>query len=238
MERLLAQLAEPWQALWRQEAQRRFQLMLAISASLHLLCALAFLLGPGRSAAPLVAEVLRVELVALPAPARRVAPPPPPPEKVLLPEQPRALPEPSPAPAPPPEVIEKPPPAPEQSLEDVLAQLRAEAGELDTATPPPPVAAPSRAAQPGERALALWSRRARVHLEQHWTLPEGLRNLRATVEVRLDAGGGVQSVRIVQRSGNPWFDQSVEQAFRRASPLPAPPAPGIQRFDMEPRRLR
>jgi TonB family protein len=43
--------------------------------------------------------------------------------------------------------------------------------------------------------------------------------------VDLDAGGNVIGVpEVVQRSGNPWFDEGVVRAIQKASPLPPPPA--------------
>ena len=41
--------------------------------------------------------------------------------------------------------------------------------------------------------------------------------------VRLSAGGEVLGTRVERRSGNPWYDESVERAIKKASPLPPPP---------------
>jgi len=43
------------------------------------------------------------------------------------------------------------------------------------------------------------------------------------IRVRLSAGGDVLGTRVVRRSGNPWYDESVERAIKKASPLPPPP---------------
>jgi TonB C terminal len=37
---------------------------------------------------------------------------------------------------------------------------------------------------------------------------------------------------LVQRSGNPWYDEGVVRSIRKASPLPAPPEPGPVRLVM------
>jgi len=55
------------------------------------------------------------------------------------------------------------------------------------------------------------------------------------VSVRLIPGGEVvpNSVRIVQSSGHPAFDQSVVAAVYNASPLPVPSGPSFERFFRE-----
>ena len=50
--------------------------------------------------------------------------------------------------------------------------------------------------------------------------------LETHVSVRLDARGNViGEPQITRRSGNPWYDDSVVRAIRKASPLPPPPEP-------------
>jgi colicin import membrane protein len=55
------------------------------------------------------------------------------------------------------------------------------------------------------------------------------------VSVRLIPGGEVvpNSVRVVQRSGNPAFDQSVVAAVYQASPLPVPSGALFDRYFRE-----
>ena len=134
----------------------------------------------------------------------------------------------------------KPKPKPQESYDDVLADLRAERGE----SRPDPVERPTRAANaakpgaggtattPGARAsgtasvtpeVAAWLRAARLHVRQAWVLPAGFRRepLETQVEVELDAQGNVLSEpKVVRRSGNPWYDESVVRAVQKASPLP------------------
>lgn len=61
-------------------------------------------------------------------------------------------------------------------------------------------------------------------VSRHWNRPPGTSSgLRCTVRVRLVPGGDVLEARVVQSSGNPVFDRSVEAAVFKASPLPIPP---------------
>lgn len=58
---------------------------------------------------------------------------------------------------------------------------------------------------------------------RNWMLPVSFqKGMKCKVLVRLIPSGDVVSVRILQGSGNIAFDQSVEQAVRKASPLPVP----------------
>jgi colicin import membrane protein len=241
--------AAPTHVLLELEEERRqqFRRMLWISAALHAVLLLMFVIGwrPGRTQVG-IPGVVRVDLVALepgpakpaPRPARPQAkpapkpPPPPKPEKVLLPKE--AVAKPAPKPAPKPEV--KPAPVPPKPLEepaaeydDLLAQLREEAGE---ATPSAPQAAAGSGAGPvGGGTVVVspevfaWMKKAKIHVTRAWVLAPGFRSqpLETEIQVRLSPAGEVLDTRITRRSGNPWYDESVERAIRKASPLPAPP---------------
>lgn len=174
-------------------------------------------------------------------------PPPPPPKpaaKAAAPKPPPA------APAPPPE----PPPRREEAYEDVLAQLRAERGEQrpervdrQTARTASAAGVPGASGTTGTAArgagalvdaeVAVWLRAAKLHVEHAWVVPAGFERerLRTIVQVRLDAAGKVLGEpRIQQRSGNPWFDESVVRAIQKASPLPPPPDAGDWPFEFTP----
>jgi colicin import membrane protein len=60
-----------------------------------------------------------------------------------------------------------------------------------------------------------------------WVLPEALlRDAgKLVVELRIviEKNGRVSGERIEKGSGNPYFDESVRRAIRKASPLPVPP---------------
>jgi TonB family protein len=246
------------------ERQRQFRRFVAVSAALHVMLALAFWIGPIRHSNRALPVVERVNLVealpaapaarpapTAPAPAKPKPPPPPPPvAKKVLPKQPAPLPKPKPAEAKPKPKAEPKPqpkpkeaePAPEQELDDVLAQLRSEAGET---TPTPVEQAPSRAAAgpaggPGivvDPATARWIREVKIHVTRAWILPAGFRSeaLVTIVEVDLSPTGEVLGTSTRQSSGNPWYDESVERAIQKASPVPAPPEAGEWQFTFDSR---
>jgi colicin import membrane protein len=184
-----------------------------------------------------------------PQPAPPKAPEPPAPKKVLLPAEPArsaepAKPKPRPKPAakkPPPE----PRPDPKESYQDVLAGLREAAGEPE----PQPVEVAQAEPLPGVPAggvgvqvsaeEAAWRRRAKLHVHRAWVLAPGFRMqaLETEVRVRLGPGGHVLDLRLSRSSGNPWYDESVERAIRKASPLPKPPEPGEWTFLFRPEDL-
>jgi len=67
--------------------------------------------------------------------------------------------------------------------------------------------------------------RAIIHqkVSRNWVQPGGARKgLKVRVRVRLLASGDVLEVSIIQSSGDALFDRSVENAVRKASPLPIP----------------
>jgi hypothetical protein len=195
-----------------------------------------------------------------PIPAtRKAAPkpvPPPPPkapvqEKIVLPKESRLPPPkpkqekiaPKPAPTPvrkelTPEDLARPQ---EQEYDDIMAQLRAESDEIfpeadpvEEAPPvPKPAGAPAGTGRPVTAEESVWMRKAKIHVRQAWTLTPGFRTqvLETHVSVDLDSAGAlVGEPKIVRRSGNPWYDDSVVRALEKASPLPPPPAPGEWSF--------
>jgi TonB family protein len=207
--------------------------MLVLSVASHIVLLALLLFNPSY---PVISMpgVVSVELVAAPAPAappRVVARPAPVPKTVVLPEKP-ATPEPKPKPK---EVVKKvPPPKPEpveQDYSDVLAELRADAGEsAPEPAPPTPAAAAgtgSGVGRPVSPEVAAWVKKAKIHVRRAWVLPPAFRTqaLETHVLVNLDAGGNVMGMPdIVRRSGNPWYDEGVVRAIKKASPLPPPPA--------------
>jgi hypothetical protein len=77
--------------------------------------------------------------------------------------------------------------------------------------------------------VADWMRRAKIHVKRNWAVPPGFRMEQLTTHlvVELDAAGNVVGTpEIVQRSGNPWYDEGVVRSVTKASPLPPPPEPG------------
>lgn len=194
-----------------------------------------------------------------PAAKPEPVPPPPPPPKAakLLPKEAVKAPEaakPAPPPPKPAPAAEKakpaparpaPPPAKQANIDDVLAQLRADAGEAA------PVPVQQAAVEPLDIAgtgggggsvqvspeVMAWLKSARIHVRRSWVLAPGFRlePLASQVRVNLDASGNVVGEPvIVKRSGNPWYDESVLRAIQKASPLPPPPRAGEWDFLFQP----
>ncbi len=237
----------------------------AISAAAHLLLLGLFLYSPNQTIrAP--RGVVAVELVAMPrqspspAPPAPVAPtapttqpaPRPKPKTVVLPAEPTApkpkpkpkpTPKPTPKPKPTPQPKPKPAPPkpavapPQQELDDVLAQLRAESGESQqpvvtaAAADTGPAGIPTGV--PISPEVAVWLKQAKIHVRRNWVLQAGFKTQQLEAEVRVDLGptGAVRGVPVITRkSGNPWYDEGVVRAIQKSSPLPAPPEAGKWTF--------
>lgn len=228
--------------------RREFRRLLLVSALAH--AALALFLGFSPSGEIVMPQgVIAVELVSIPAPsapakaasAPKAAPPPPPPapKQIVLPKEtappaPKAAVEPKPAPKPAPKTAPTAEPAGERDYADVLSELRKEAGdEAPAAAPAQTASIGSPTGRPVSPEFLAWERRARIHIRQNWVVPPSFRNqpLRTSIMVELDSGGAVVGEpRIVQRSGNPWYDDGVVRSIEKASPLPAPPEAGDWSF--------
>ncbi len=65
-------------------------------------------------------------------------------------------------------------------------------------------------------------------VQSSWLKPPGTQpGMQCTVLVNLIPGGDVAGVRVVVSSGDAAFDRSVENAVRKAAPLPLPPDPTL-----------
>jgi len=64
----------------------------------------------------------------------------------------------------------------------------------------------------------------KTHIEEFWLRPPGLRveELGAVVEVRLKQDGTISSLKVVESSGQLFYDNSIKRAIRKAQPLPIP----------------
>jgi TonB family protein len=223
--------------------RREFRRLLAFSGVAHLALLLVFTCSP-RPAGTVLPAVVRVDLVAAapvtakPAPAKpKAKPKPPKSRKKVLPTKPSAPPKPKPKakpkPVAKPKPAAKPEPAAESQVEydDLMAQLRKEAGEAKAPAQPARMAGAGSALPGAGRGVPVtpevmaWMRKAKVHVTRAWVLAPGFRaqSLSTEIRVRLSAGGDVLRTRVVRRSGNPWYDESVERAIKKASPLPPPP---------------
>lgn len=66
-----------------------------------------------------------------------------------------------------------------------------------------------------------------TRISSYWKIPEMLkrsRNLKSMVALTIRRDGSIADMRIVQKSGDPFFDQSVMKALRSAAPMPRFPA--------------
>ncbi len=245
-------------------APSSFRRYLTYSLLVHIVLLVVLLFaGPRTSRRVSLPQAIGVRIVTAPPakkPAKRAPKPKPipkpkpkpevkaPTDKVVLPEKPT-----KPKPKP-------PKPEPEQvDYEDLMAELRAERGEerpqvQQEAPPIPGVPDAGAAGTPeadaagtrGEGGLELtpeeaaWLRAAKLHMYRVWVLPTDFRRttLQAIVEVDLDASGNLDGeIRIVRSSGNPYYDESVLRAMRKANPLPAPPEPGAWSFVFQPEEI-
>jgi protein TonB len=222
-----------------------FRRVLIASGALHLLMFGLLAWSPSLSSmTPPAAVIVDLTLAppratSEPGPAARPAPKPRPTRKapVVLPAQPsvpKPQAKPKPRPAPPEEEAE------EVEYEDLMAQLRADAGEPD------PVAEPAE--EPVETAsvggggggpgiavppeLAAWMRASRIHVRRSWVVPPDFefQTLVVRIAIELDASGNVLGTEVEQRSGSPYYDDNVISSIRKASPLPAPPEAGTWSF--------
>ncbi len=246
---------------------REFRRLVGISAAFHAVVLVFLVWNPVARPPAALPGVVAVEFVSLPAPGpaaptpeAEAAPPkpaPPVPKKIVLPAEPKKLEEPKPKPEakiepkpepkkvePKPEVKPEPKKPEPQAYEDVLAQLRTQAGETAKA-PPAAAAVPGPAiGMPGSATgvplspeEAAWYRRAKVHLARSWMLAPGFRTqaLSALVRVELDAQGNLLGEpKLERRSGNPWYDDSALRAVQKASPLPPPPGAGEFTIEFRP----
>jgi colicin import membrane protein len=72
-------------------------------------------------------------------------------------------------------------------------------------------------------ALAEYIPYIQQKVQRNWLRPAGSpAGLSCLVQVRLIPGGEVASVQVIRSSGDPLFDDSVEKAVLKASPLPLP----------------
>jgi len=225
---------------------------LALSALAHTILILVLFLGVRfQSSAP---EVVEVELWQPPPPAppapvveQPKAPPPPPP--VVKPEpEPEvkkpdiALPEkPKPKPKPEPKVEKKPPPKPqpkrdlafEKMLKEQAAREQQQLAAQEQERQMRELIARQQAAALS-KALATWSDRIRSKVRGNIILPRDIPgNPEAIFDVALLPSGEVLTVRKRKSSGHAGYDDAVERAIWKSSPLPLPDDRSVFRRDLE-----
>ncbi|MCX7961631.1 MAG: TonB C-terminal domain-containing protein [Burkholderiales bacterium] len=207
-------------------------------------------------------EPVLVELWAAPpdpAPAPKAEPPPPPsaepapaptaaprierPDIELKAPSPKPKPEPA-KPLAPPQAQKAPPkadatktPSPEDDArrrlqEELLREQQALAAERERAALRENLAREAAAAN--ARALAAWIERIRAKIRGNILLPPDLKgNPEAIFDVVQLPTGEVLSVRLRKSSGHAGYDQAVERAILKSSPLPRPDRPELFQRELE-----
>lgn len=232
----------PPPSLWETPDYRR---LVKWSAGSHLLLFLLMLFAPGFQFKPRIEETVYVEVLAAMPEAAPSAPAPKKPkvdEAVVIPDTPKEAKKPPPKPEP----KEKPKPRPKKaqkdkppSREDILANLRSKQAASQTA--------PSDKEKEGgigilDPVRAAYQRKVRDHVYAHWAGAaqfSRMRGIQAAYRVTLDAAGAVTSVKRVRSSGESGYDESVERAISKSSPLPPPPS-GLRSvlLTFDPERIR
>jgi TonB family protein len=183
---------------------------------------------------PIASAPIFVDLVtaAALAPAPAVAPAPVREKPVVIPARPRPKPKPEPVAKPKP--VPKPVPKPEKPEEPApptAAQLLAKIREKVASTPSAARPATGATGSTGARGrfdpiLAAYRRQVMVLLRSNWVGARAFASqpgLEVHYEVRVDGGGGVRSVSMLQASGNRYYDESAERAILKSAPFPSPP---------------
>lgn len=197
----------------------------ALSAFVHLvLLAVMFLGVRFQSSAP---AVVNVELWEVPPPPRVVeAPKPPPPvlkpqpepepevkkpPEIALPEKPKAKPKPKPVPPKRDLALEK------QMREQAMLEERQLQDRLIREQ------AAQAAAALRNRALLQWTDKIRAKIRGNIILPQDIPgNPEAIFDVTLLPTGEVLTSRKTKSSGHPGYDDAVDRAIMKSSPLPLP----------------
>jgi len=212
-----------------------------ISALVHIVLAAVLVLGVRwQVSAP---DVVEVDLVDAPPPPPVVEPKPPPkvePPPVVKPEPPKvvkpqiAIPEkPKPKPKPKPEVKPKADPNFDKRLKEQVAmeqkaldQQRQER-ELRELLARKQAEAERAAAAAKTKALNEYIARIQAKVKGNWILPQDIQgNPEAIFLVAQLPTGEVLTIKLIKSSGNRAYDDAVERAILKSSPLPLPP-PGV-----------
>jgi colicin import membrane protein len=226
----------------------------ALSAATHaILVAVLFLGVRFQSSPPVTVEVELWEPPPPAPPAPVVEQPKPPPPPVVKPEpEPEvkkpdiALAEkPKPKPKPEPKKVEvKPPPKPQAKRDPNFDKMLKEQAALEQKQLAQAeqerqmrdlLARQQAAAQAAtQKALASWSDKIRAKVRGNIILPQDVPgNPEAIFDVALLPSGEVLTVRKRKSSGHPAYDDAVERAIMKSSPLPLPEDRSIFRRDLE-----
>ena len=223
----------------------------ALSALMHVLLVAVLVLGVRwQVRAP---DVVEVDLVAAPpAPVEppkpvveplkplpppkvepEVKPPPPRVEKpqIAVPDKPKPKPKPKAEVKPKPEPKPKPDPNFQKRLQEQVAQeqkaldQQRQERELRELLARQQAEAQRAAATARQNALNEYIARIQAKVKGSWILPQDIQgNPEAVFLVVQIPSGDVISVKLVKSSGNRAYDEAVERAILKSSPLPQPPS--------------
>lgn len=226
---------------------------LALSVLAHsILIAVLFLGVRFQSHAPETVQVELWEPPPPPPPAPVVEAPKPPPPVVVKPEPEPVIRKPDialaekPKPKPEPKVEPKPKPQPKRDLafekqmrEEAIREQQKFEAEREAARRDRElkdlIAKQQAAAQAAtQKAIASWSDKIRAKVRGNIILPQDIPgNPEAIFDVALLPTGEVLTVRKRKSSGHPGYDDAVERAIMKSSPLPLPDDRSIFRRDLE-----
>lgn len=237
----------------RKEPGRKWAIALAVTV--HLIFAAVLVFGVNwqtKEASPVMAELWN----SLPAPAQKPAPKPEPePDPAPQPEpkpQPKPVPKPEPKLEQPKPIkadielkdkkkeqekklkeeekkkAETEKKLKEQALKEQQAQLKADEIESSKQRAAAEAARQQAAQVAAQRQMNDAIGRISSHIRRFVVMPPDIvGNPQAEFEVSLIPTGEVLNVKLSRSSGNPAYDNAVERAIRKASPLPLPTDPSL-----------
>lgn len=111
------------------------------------------------------------------------------------------------------------------STESVAAEATAMPSNEAAKEGPRSVAPAQGVGKAAARIRATWQKELVAYLDKHKRYPKdaGQKNVRIVVGFELDRLGHVLSMKIVEGSGDPAFDQAALDMIKRSDPVPAPP---------------
>jgi colicin import membrane protein len=225
---------------WGERPQPGYARSFALAFAIHAVLLAVMFLGVRFQSHP--PETVTVELWE-PPPAPRVAEPPRPLPKVEPPkpepriEKPEIVEKPAPKPKPKPEAKPKPEvkPAPKDDREfkkRMQEELAREQATLRDQQAKEMLAREQAGAR--AKALASWVDKIRLKIRSNINLPQDLAgNPEAVFDVALLPTGEVLTVRMRKSSGHKGYDEAVERAILKSSPLPKPDQPNLFERQLE-----
>jgi TonB family protein len=111
------------------------------------------------------------------------------------------------------------------STESVAAEATAMPSNESAKEAPRSVAPAQGVGKAAARIRATWQKELVAYLDKHKRYPKSAtqKNVRIVVGFELDRVGHVLSMKIVEGSGDPAFDEAALDMIRRSDPVPAPP---------------